>query len=190
MLTCVAYINFQVWFDATSCVNLFQFIPIFQDVKRSVFRIDGIIPMVSKHLTNIFCRNINIVIASLQRESDHHLTIVYYCIHHTGIDNFWPENFPLFIASNSLKQMCTKIWHTLIWWWRMKICNTVSESKFKVPANDFILEFVYYPRFWHKNHNTLAKGSTNILRQTGYVDIPVVLGARSGIWQALLWGPN
>jgi len=29
--------------------------------------------MVSKHLTNIFCRNINILIASLQRESDHHL---------------------------------------------------------------------------------------------------------------------
>jgi len=73
----------------------------------------------------------------------------------------------------------------------IKICNAVSESKFKVPPNDnFILEFVYYPRFWYKNHNTLAKGSTNIFRQTGYVDMPVVLGPRSGIWQALLWRPN
>jgi len=116
-------------------------------VKRSVFRIAGIIPMVSKHLTNIFCRNINILIASLQRESDHDFTIVYYCIHHTGIDNFWPENFPLFITSNSLKYVPKydtpsndgKV---------MKICNTVSESKFKVHANDdFILKFVYYSRF-------------------------------------------
>jgi len=126
MHMCVAYINFQFWFDATTCVNFFQFIPVFQDVKRSVFRIAGIIPMVSKHLTNTFCRNINILIASLQRKSDHHFTIVYYCIHHTEIDNFWPENFPLPQTALNIYQNMTHP-QMMVKWWKYAIeCQKVN----------------------------------------------------------------
>lgn len=76
-------------------------------------------------------------------------TIFYYCINHKTIDKFQPETFPLFIASNSLKKYVPKYDTPSNDGKVMKICNTVSDSKFKVTVNDefILLDFIYYPRF-------------------------------------------